>query len=528
METVPLVVPTAGQRYGISAWDERGSVDRAGMAWLVATSVCGANRQRYNFELPNSRSALTNNYDVSDYLHLTKRFGIVGASQLPWHYLLAMKSSHSPLLLLTRRSHEKINGIHQHLGRITVTLFYLHAGFYLNFYVLSVLLIDKLKQAYVLCGVLAFFSFTVIGTTALAPLRKRYYKIFYLVHIILAMATLPLLYFHVSHIRVYLYETLGIFVLNAVLRAWNTTTLLADIRMIEGTDLVEIEVALPRSKSRQWHAGSHAYISLAGSLFRAGSNNPFSVASNPALDSRLIFVARVLDGNTTKLAKAGAEQRVTRGKRSVSIEGPYGVSTHLDALITYDRVLFIAGGVGATFTVPLYRQLLADLSPSKGSRRRQRVSFLWICRSVTDTEWAIPVDQKEREGFMDRMRVCVTSQVEGLTTNSSLDMGGDDFIDSGEALLGGSQSIEMEESSKLIRAWTEEGELKQESQGLQLYAGRPDVSQVIDQAFAFNPRERIAILVCGPKSLSQAVRREVTRYICKGREVWFWDESFAL
>ncbi|KAI7563147.1 hypothetical protein KC343_g8796, partial [Hortaea werneckii] len=67
-----------------------------------------------------------------DYMHLAKRFGATGASQLPLQYLLALKSPYSPFQLLTRSSHETLNALHQHLGYIITGLFYAHVGLYLN------------------------------------------------------------------------------------------------------------------------------------------------------------------------------------------------------------------------------------------------------------------------------------------------------------------------------------------------------------------------------------------------------------
>ena len=154
----------------------------------------------------------------ADYLHLTKRFGIVGASQLPFLYLLIWKSSWSPIQTLTRSSHETLNVYHQSLGRIITLLVFLHAAFYLNFYVQSNILGNKLKEAYVLCGIAGTISFAAIGTTALSPVRRWSYRVFYAVHVILATALLPVLFFHVHHIRIYLYETAAIYALNSLTR----------------------------------------------------------------------------------------------------------------------------------------------------------------------------------------------------------------------------------------------------------------------------------------------------------------------
>lgn len=458
----------------------------------------------------------------TDYLHMTKRFGIVASSQLPCHYLLSMKTPYSPLQLLTRQSHESLISIHQLLGRIITSLLFCHAVLYLNFYVLSGLLTAKLQEFYVLCGVFGIISFTVIGTTALRPVRDWSYRVFYIVHVGLATALLPVLYFHVSHIRIYLYETILIYVANAALRFFATTTQTSTISQISGTSLLNITVPLNKSSSTssKWQAGRHAYISLSGHpVLRAFRNNPFTVASIPSLDGQLRFVARILDGNTAKLAQSKSFSP------RLSVEGPYGPASHPDNLLQYDRILFVAGGVGATFIVPLYRQLLGDLSPGKGSYRRQKVNFLWIARSMEDVLWALPADEKEKEGFTERLRVCLTKNTDGIAGLSSNDDFAIEENDDQVPLGDGEGGIELEEQRKPLMT---DGPGEKTGSGLSVTAGRPDLTRIVEQVFSQSSTERVAVLVCGPTGLSRALRRDVGNWVRRGRDVWFHNEEFAL
>nr|POF15187.1 ferric/cupric reductase transmembrane component 2 [Quercus suber] len=450
-----------------------------------------------------------------DYLHLTKRFGIVAASQLPLHYLLALKSPYSPLLVAFRSSHETMNTAHQLLGRVVTILIYAHTILYLNFYVQKSLLAAKLQEFYVLCGLFAATAFTVVGTTALAPVRRWSYKVFYTAHVALAIALLPVLWFHVSHIRIYLYETAAVFALNAILRTLSSRVVAGTIRVIPDTNLVEIIV--PENKTPGiWHAGQHAYLSLPGHPFlRTFRSNPFTVASLPSLDGQLRFVARILDGNTARLAqsvKGAGEQRVT-------VEGPYGVATHIDRLLQYDRVLLVAGGVGGTFIVPLYRQLLADLSPGSGTYRRSKVDFLWAVKRIGDVTWALSEDTKDRASFAERLTLYVTRSEAASTT----DIAGHESFVVGED----DQGIELEERKNLLADAGNQAAGGGDS-GLVVHARRPDLAATVAQTFAHGRQERVAVVVCGPRGLSTRIRSEVGKHVRHGREVWFWDESFGL
>ncbi|KAK4554865.1 hypothetical protein LTR86_008013 [Recurvomyces mirabilis] len=461
-----------------------------------------------------------------DYFHLTKRFGIIAASQLPLQYLLALKTPYSPLQYITRSSHETLNSLHQLLGRITTILLYLHAIFYLGAWITIGNLASKIQEWYVLAGIFGIGAFTAVGTTALSPVRQWSYRIFYVTHVTLATALLPVLFFHVSHIRIYLYETSVVYAVNIILRSLASTTAPASMRVLPGTNLLEIDVPQPQGVAvrQMWAPGQHAYVSLPGHpMLRTFRSNPFTVASIPAVDGNLRFVARILDGNTAKLAKAADE---SKRQREITVEGPYGVITHAEKLLAYDRILFVAGGVGATFIVPLYRQLLADLSPSKGSHRRQRVSFLWSVKSRAEINWALPAEAREREGFLERLTVFVTGcreagNMAGTSGGVALGEPADDAY--GET----DEGIELEEQKNLLSSKADE-DGKTAPDGLKILAGRPNISKILDQTFSRgHGSERVAVVVCGPSGLTRGVRDEVGRWVGRGRDIWFWAESFG-
>ncbi|KAK3723524.1 hypothetical protein LTR37_001776 [Vermiconidia calcicola] len=449
-----------------------------------------------------------------DYLHLTKRFGSIAAAQLPLHYLLSVKSPLSPLQLLTGSSHETLNAYHQLLGRIVTFLLYLHAVLYLNFYVQKSLLAVKVKEVYVLCGIVGIIAFTIVGTTALTPVRRWSYRVFYITHVTLATALLPVLFFHVTHIRIYLYETAAIYALNILSRSLCSRMFPSTVKTIPDTSLVEIKIALPDHELSRWHPGQHAYLSLPGHpLSRTFRSNPLTVASLPSTERELRFYARVLDGNTAKLAHQASSSVM---RQELTVEGPYGVRTHVDQLLQYDRVLFVAGGIGVTFIVPF---------PGKGSYRRQKVSFVWAARSIDDVIWALPEDTREREGFVERLDVYVTRPSGRGTSARAGTRQREDYVDEEE------DGIELEVRKNLLYendSSPGKAHDKTNASGMAVQAGRPKLGAVVDHVFTHGVSEKIAVLVCGPKSLRSGLRDEVGRWIWKGREAWFWEEAFAL
>ncbi|KAI5248254.1 hypothetical protein E4T43_01557 [Aureobasidium subglaciale] len=392
-------------------------------------------------------------------------------------------------------------------------LFYLHAGFYLNFFIQAHVLAKRIKDWDVILGIIGTIAFTAVGTTALSWMRKLSYRVFYTTHVTLASILLPVLYLHVHHIRIYIIETLAVYALHLALRILTEHKVEGSLTIVSKTaNLLEINIPISaKSKGIQWQPGQHVYISLAqGSVYMRPlkSRSPFTIASVPSEDNNLKLVARVLDGNTAALARAATDGATGKSTfMPLILEGPYGLSTHPNTLLGYSRVLFIAGGVGATFVVPLYRTLLKDLSPSPGSHRRQNVAFVWAVRDAAETTWAIPEDEKEKDGMQERMTVYATRamvQDHGAQNPDDADDG-----------------IELEQL--LPNAGVHDS-----AQGWQVHQGRPDLGEMVDRAFNHTQDDtKVAVLVCGPRSMAEEVRRKCSRWVGK-RDVWLHAEVFGL
>jgi hypothetical protein len=450
--------------------------------------------------------------------------------------------------------------LHQLLGRIIILFFAAHVALYTNFFVLSSLLATKLTQLYILAGYSAFISFAVLGTTALSWVQHQNYRLFYIIHVSVALAVLPALWIHVSHIRIYLYQALAIYLINQVLRALATQRASAKIMPVPGTEnLIEIAIHAARAHLTSWLPGNYGYISTnPGQVIRPWARgNPFTLAQiptalrgraatgNKAHDAKSVelkFVARVMNGQTRTLSTLRPDIEHT-----IRLEGPYGDRLYGDRLLQYDRVLFVAGGIGGTFCSPLYEQLLEDLSPSKGSRRRQQVTFLWVVRRAEDLSWALPKDKNKLEGFAERLIVHAThssSESRAIMEHTGMTMEHQrrrsrTRTPTDHDIQDGDIEIELEERKNLLHA-DELGDVlhgkgasaqNQNIAALNLCAGRPDIGQVVDEVFIpghdHNRPHRVAVIVCGPKSLCRSLRREVGRHVRDGREVWFWNEKFG-
>jgi predicted ferric reductase len=396
----------------------------------------------------------------------------------------------------------------------------------LNFFIQAHVLTKRLKDWDVILGIIGTIAFSAVGTTALSWVRRWSYRLFYTTHVVLASILLPVLFFHVSHIRIYMVETCLIYIFHLALRKITEHKVSGSLTIIQGAaNLVQVDIPISaKSAFMQWQPGQHVYISPAsGSSYMRPfkSRSPFTVASLPSEDKNLRVVARVLDGNTAALAKAASECMAAGKDASIMplvVEGPYGLSTHSRALLGYNRVLFIAGGVGATFIVPLYRTLLRDLSPSPGSRRRQKVAFVWVVRSEIETTWALPQDEQEKRGMQERMTVYATR---GSATDGDEQKTGDmsaDEIELEQLLPNGEGGEGGERGETGLAA----------SQGWSVRDGRPNLGDVVDKTFSHTQEGgKVAVLICGPKSMADEVRRNSSKWAGK-RDMWLHVEAYGL
>jgi hypothetical protein len=449
-----------------------------------------------------------------DYMHLTKRFGIVGASQLPFHYLLAMKSQWSPIQKLTRLSHEQLNRVHQVLGRIIQILLTLHATFYLNFFILNGLLAKRTKDRDVILGLTCISIFTVLGTTALGFLRSWNYRVFYTIHVVGATLLLPLLYFHVHHVRIFVIECACVLFLNVLLRTLNTAKYSGSLSLLSGTNLVQVTVPLS-GPTKQWRPGQHVYLhppsSSDSKLPSRLRTNPFTIASLPKKDGQLLLVARTLNGNTRSLASAArsAEMKDGLDSSTLTIEGPYGISAHLPDFSKFDRVLLVAGGVGATFIIPLWRHIL-DSRRNGHLPKDGDIRLVWSVRKLAETGWAFPP----------------TSIEAGSKASFSIGEEKEIFVTGAKSAAASSShdSIELAETDTLVDADDEKQLL---DQGIVIKHNRPNLREVVDETFSGHVGN-IAVLVCGPVGMGRQLRFEVGRWVKRGKSVYYHAEIFGL
>ncbi|CAK7266237.1 hypothetical protein SEPCBS119000_001918 [Sporothrix epigloea] len=505
-----------------------------------------------------------------DYMHVTKRFGIVGMSQLPLQYVLALRHV-SPVLILFGTSHEQVNRWHRVLGTVVYLLLVLHSVFYLNYFAYTGNFWRLMLRPVIALGLTAFFSMTILTTSALAFVRRWSYRLFFIIHVVVAF-TLPfVVLFHASHAGNYVAAALILLLADLTLRKIFTVTAKARIEKISGTELLRLTVPIPDTKLGKFrqHPGSHVYLSLPGAA-RPSTRplspsyvlfellfNPFTIASVDEQTNELVLVVRARNGpmsrtlsrhastviqpskeadsedddadgetddestpaiTTTPQRELNSTVNTGPGSIPVNIEGPYGSSAYFPdlALHNFDRVLLVAGGVGATFVIPLYWSILdnAAMSANGGS---PKVDLVWSVRGAEDASWALG---SGRDGSRRSLLQDPNVQI-FLTGEPPFGSGGSSGRNATETAIEltafGSSRTPSASSSPAGTAGSD----------CAIKFQRPDLQQIVGNVFRHGSEERIAVLVCGPDALVQDLREAVGTWVRRGRSVWWHDESFG-
>lgn len=425
------------------------------------------------------------------------------------------------------------------------------------------ILSKRLRSTDVLLGLSALTTLLVLNSTALAKVRTWSYRLFFASHVLLSIIILPLLYFHVSHARLYVLEAAAIYIILIVQRNISSTSVLATITRLPGSPLLSICIPLTsRLARRRYYPGQHIYLSLPAtgdSPLNKLRHHPFTIATLPVPSAaEMQLVIRPLRG-TTQLLSSLAQPSQTPVKSQILIEGPYGASRcFIDSLRAYHRVLLVAGGVGATFTLPIYRHLLQQQKqqPNRPSRTNQKIRFVWSVRSIADASWGLEQLQDQEGGDHSNNKPSSSSSsrqqdtdlASHPTNTSNTAFGCDIYISSS-----GSSSSSPPSSPSTLELHSRPPPIptSSSSSSYRIHTGRPNLKGIVDEIFSevndaepesdteFDDNEdedgdgnqiprlgdsnstseniRVAVLVCGPFGMGAALRREVGRWVRRGR-----------
>jgi NAD(P)H-flavin reductase len=341
---------------------------------------------------------------------------------------------------------------------------------------------------------------TILGISANHYVRDLSYRVFYILHIVLASLIFPLMFFHVSHLRPYLYPSIFLFVGDQALRTIRRITALASIKSL-APGLIEISAYAVLE--RPLKPGSHALLRHPQTTGILGSN-PFSITSavvpSGAEKKRIRMIARVRGNVTKKLAESSSSEAV-----AVSLDMPYGTPLYFPRLEAFDKILFVAGGVGGTFAVSWVKYLFKNAAV-----KPRQLRFVWAVKTPEDAAWAME-DDYPGDNASDVAK-CVELYITGTPE-------AEEGAEMTEGLLRGADGA----STGGVEALVQKGLGKE-----RIETGRPALRKVIQDTVQEAGHEgRTAILVCGPAMMGSIAKRVSARLGADGVDVWLHVEEFG-
>ncbi|KAI9768955.1 MAG: hypothetical protein M1840_004551 [Geoglossum simile] len=354
--------------------------------------------------------------DQWQYEDIGYRCGFVTICQLPLLFLLAGKKN--IIGFLTGSSYERLNWLHRWVARCLFFTTLLHMGYFFASwarydYIMVKIKTDAITQKGLGAGVVLLW----IVLSSVSPIRGWNYEVFVIQHLLSFAALLVMIYLHVpQEVRVWIWIPVGLFFLDRLLRLavvlFNNFSLFHPRRRRDGkcsgvwackAEFVPLSHNTTRviiaNPPINWEAGQHVFLSCHSIV--PLQSHPFTIFSLPE-DGKMEFLIKAKRGGTGRFFRHAERNRglpTTEGshisRKSIAIEGPYG---RIRPLQQFDTVILLAGSTGASFTMPLMRDIVSrwggqsQSTSALGAFKRQgavtrKIRFVWVIKGRTQVDY---------------------------------------------------------------------------------------------------------------------------------------------
>jgi len=484
--------------------------------------------------------AFINTTDLSgtkfDETYWSNRAGALVASQLPLITVLGTKNN--AISWITGVSFEKLNHLHRMSARVVFVLAWVHAGSKIQ----SGLSKD-LGQAWLTSGLLAVSCFSLLNIISVRPVRARAYEFFFYSHLALVLLFLVGAYFHTKEFSFQTYVWPS-FVVWGVDRAIRVVRLILLNHSFSGkgtldatTELLTpklVRLTLKRPQHFKWSPGQVAYLITPSVSTLPFEAHPFTIASydSQMLASReelsssaeltdpsknnvnvsssspqshwkeIVFLINVKEGFTKRLSQIAAR----KGTFKVYVDGPYG---HSHDSSSYNTSVFIAGGTGVSYTLPLLLDTIECVR--KGQSICQRATFIWCIRDSEHIKWISDMLVQALTQAPDSLKIDIRIFVSGSSRSSeSLDLRTYDYAeDSGSASAESTPAqTPISEKGVGIPSSDSVSMLKlTHLPSVKVSQGRPILAKLLAEEAEETSGGSMWVTVCGSHSIANAVRK---------------------
>ncbi|EGW35514.1 uncharacterized protein SPAPADRAFT_131789 [Spathaspora passalidarum NRRL Y-27907] len=383
---------------------------------------------------------------------------------------------------------------HRHLARVMFMLVAIHSVTYSIFeeeYYYS-----DFKQPWFYWGVIA----TAIGGLILAQsilyLRRKWYEIFVVVHIVFAALYVAGTWIHIVDLGYgdILYPSVAVWCFDRLVRLCR----LAYFGFPESTlTLVgneTIKMIIPKPKHWTAVPGGHAFVYFMKPAY-FWQSHPFTFTSLPEED-KLVMYIKLKGGVTHSLYKLLNKSPGKTMIMRVGVEGPYGEATPAKYS---DKAVFIAGGNG----IPGVYSEIFDIGLRAPKESKQVLKLIWVIREYASLTWFHDELMRLKNTNID-ITVYVTRpgdnlcKIEELSTSES----------SKEGSVKSKQGTKPKESEGADPI----EQLKEELSHVHFEQGRPNLEKLIQDEVKESAGS-ISFVTCGHPAMVDEVRYQCCKTI---------------
>lgn len=447
------------------------------------------------------------------------RTGIIATIMVPLLVLFGGRNNF--LQWLTRWDFATFIVYHRWIARLMVAMAFTHGVCFSAIYVWDGIYAEEMAEEYVTWGIVAIACGGIICFQGLLFLRRAYYEVFLVLHIILAVFFVAGLWKHISVLSypqlVYpIFAIWGFDRLVRVFRIFIFGFTLAKVELIS-EDALKVTV----SKPRHWKSipGGHSWLHF-GLSWYFWQSHPFTFVEVPSESgSDIIFYCKVKGGVTKSLGKKLAKVPGRALSMRVAVEGPYGETSPVQR---HSSVTYIAGGNGIPGIFAETLELARNAA--KRQTQNQKIKLVWIIRELRSIAWFheelkllqhLPVETTIYITRPERQDAC-EDLADVLQKYTQIDQSSKDSSDKkDEKELKSEADIEKSDLFACLR---------QSLSHIKILEGRPSISKVIEESID-EATGSTAFVTCGHPAMVDDVRYLALKAIYSTeKRVDFYDQ----
>lgn len=425
------------------------------------------------------------------------RTGILASYLLPFSVLFAGRNN--ILQWITRWEYSTFVTFHRWISRLMVILIFIHSNNYAI--MIKERMPSRFRERFMVYGIIGTYCGILIMIQGLLVLRRRWYEMFLVVHILLAAGYMIGAWVHVEELYFlwFYYCSVWLWVCDRVLRVHRLATFgfpVAEVKLYEDNTL---KVSVRKPPGFVAEGGGHCFLHfLRWHCF--WQSHPFTYT---VVGDNIVFYVKVKEGVTLTLGKFLEQNPTKTAHVRVAVEGSYGEAT---PAAKYDTSVFVAGGNG----IPgIYAEAIsaAETLPPDSTRK---VKLIWVVREYHLLLWFYDELISLKDTPVE-VEIYVTRPVRRLS------LGGDKL-----ALLHNTYTHALYLSVSTTIDPVEQ--LKKDLEHVEFHEGRPDISQIVTSSIKESSGS-VAFVTCGHPVMVDDLRYEVVQNIGKDhKRVDFFEQ----